>query len=304
MATSLSRSPWVIHYDASSCNGCDIEILACLTPGFDAERLGVINTGNPKHADIFLVTGSVNEQNKEVIQNIYHQMPDPKAVVAVGVCALSGGIFAECYNVSGGVDKIIPVDVVVPGCAARPESIIDGIIAAVGVLEEKQRTRRSMMAGLESLIIERTLPEDLQAILELQKMAYRSEAEIYGDFHLAPLTQTLDELKIDFLDMIFLKAVMGGQLVGSIRTFRDNHCGYINRLVIHPLFQNVGIGSRLMGAAESVYPDAERYEVFTHHKSKRNLFFLTRKGYGIYKTVRLPDGRDRLFMQKIRSQTR
>jgi ech hydrogenase subunit C len=134
----LQKSPWIIHYDASSCNGCDIEILACLTPMYDVERFGIINTGNPKHADIFVVTGSVNEQNKYVIKNIYDQMPDPKVVVAIGVCATSGGVFRECYNVSGGVDMVIPVDVYVPGCAARPESIIDGIVKALGILEEKR----------------------------------------------------------------------------------------------------------------------------------------------------------------------
>jgi ech hydrogenase subunit C len=134
----LQKSPWIIHYDASSCNGCDIEILACLTPMYDVERFGIINTGNPKHADIFVVTGSVNEQNKYVIKNIYDQMPDPKVVVAIGVCACSGGIFRECYNVAGGIDTIIPVDVYVPGCATRPESIIDGIVKALGILEEKK----------------------------------------------------------------------------------------------------------------------------------------------------------------------
>ncbi|MFA4877173.1 MAG: NADH-quinone oxidoreductase subunit B family protein [Methanoregula sp.] len=134
----LAKSPWIIHYDASSCNGCDIEILACLTPMYDVERFGIINTGNPKHADIFVVTGSINEANREVVQNIYNQIPDPKVVVAVGICACSGGVFRECYNVAGGIDKLIPVDVYVPGCAARPESIIDGIVTALGILEEKR----------------------------------------------------------------------------------------------------------------------------------------------------------------------
>jgi ech hydrogenase subunit C len=136
--TYLKKSPWVIHYDASSCNGCDIEVLAALTPVYDVERFGIINTGNPKHADIFLVTGSVNEQNKEVVKNIYEQIPEPKVVVAIGICAASGGIFRECYNVLGGVDKVIPVDVFVPGCAARPESIIDGVVTALGILESKR----------------------------------------------------------------------------------------------------------------------------------------------------------------------
>jgi len=134
----IQKSPWIIHYDGSSCNGCDIEVLACLTPLYDVERFGVINTGNPKHADILLITGSINEQNTPVVMQIYEQMPKPKAVVAIGICATSGGIFAECYNVKGGVDKILPVDVYVPGCAARPESIIDGVVKAIGILEIKR----------------------------------------------------------------------------------------------------------------------------------------------------------------------
>ncbi|HHV12662.1 MAG TPA: NADH-quinone oxidoreductase subunit B family protein [Clostridiales bacterium] len=134
----IKKSPWILHYDGSSCNGCDIEVLACLTPLYDVERFGVINTGNPKHADILLITGSVNEQNIPVVKQLYEQMADPKVVVAVGICANSGGIFAECYNVVGGVDKVIPVDVYVPGCAARPEAIIDGVVQGIGVLEEKR----------------------------------------------------------------------------------------------------------------------------------------------------------------------
>lgn len=141
--SSFSKSPWIIHYDASSCNGCDIETLACLTPLFDVERLGVINTGNPKHADIFLVTGAVNKQCRDVIQNIYRQMPEPKVVVAVGACASTGGVFSECYNISGGVDNVIPVDVYVPGCAARPEAIIDGVVKALAILETRHKARNS-----------------------------------------------------------------------------------------------------------------------------------------------------------------
>lgn len=137
MKSFIKKSPWIIHYDGSSCNGCDIEVLAALTPMYDIERFGIINTGNPKHADIFLITGAVNEQNKEVILNIYEQMPNPKIVVAVGICACSGGIFKDCYNIIGGPDKIIPVDVYVPGCAARPEAIIDGVVKGLSLLDEK-----------------------------------------------------------------------------------------------------------------------------------------------------------------------
>ena len=135
----FSKSPWILHYDASSCNGCDIEVLACLTPLYDVERFGVVNTGNPKHADILLVTGSVNERNIDIIENLYRQMPEPKVVVAVGACACSGGIFARAYNIQGGVDKVLPVDVYVPGCAARPESIIDGVVKGIGALEQKRK---------------------------------------------------------------------------------------------------------------------------------------------------------------------
>lgn len=140
----LAKSPWVIHYDASSCNGCDIEVLAALCPGFDAERFGVVNTGNPKQADILLITGSVNEKNKPVVQELYDQMIEPKAVIACGACACAGGIFHDCYNVLGGVDKAIPVDVYAPGCAVRPESIFDAIIEATKILQEKAE---KMQAG-------------------------------------------------------------------------------------------------------------------------------------------------------------
>ena len=127
-----------MHYDGSSCNGCDIEVLACLTPVYDVERFGIINTGNPKHADILLITGGINTQNKPIVEQIYSQMPNPKVVVAVGICACNGGVFKECYNILGGADQVIPVDVYVPGCAARPESIIDGVVKALDILEKKQ----------------------------------------------------------------------------------------------------------------------------------------------------------------------
>ena len=103
--SSVSKSPWIIHYDGSSCNGCDIEVLAALTPLYDVERFGIINTGNPKHADIFLVTGGVNERNIDVVKEIYDQMVEPKVVVACGVCACTAGIFKDCYNIIGGVDQ-------------------------------------------------------------------------------------------------------------------------------------------------------------------------------------------------------
>jgi ech hydrogenase subunit C len=134
---SRAKSPWIMHFDCGSCNGCDIEVLACLTPMYDVERFGIINVGNPKHADVLLVTGTVNYRNMKVLKNIYDQMPEPKAVIAIGACGNTGGVFREAYNVVGGIDKVIPVDVYVPGCPAKPEAIIDGVVAGLAKFAEK-----------------------------------------------------------------------------------------------------------------------------------------------------------------------
>lgn len=134
---SRIKSPWLLHFDCGSCNGCDIEVLACLTPVYDIERFGIVNVGNPMHADILLVTGTVNHRNKKVLRNLYDQMPDPKVVVAIGSCGLSGGVFREAYNMVGGVDNIVPVNVYVPGCPAKPEAIIDGVIMGLEKFRKK-----------------------------------------------------------------------------------------------------------------------------------------------------------------------
>ncbi|QJB55277.1 NADH-quinone oxidoreductase subunit B family protein [Pseudodesulfovibrio sp. zrk46] len=134
---SRAKSPWIMHFDCGSCNGCDIEVLACLTPLYDVERFGIINVGNPKHADVLLVTGTVNYRNAKVLKNIYDQMPEPKAVIAIGACGNTGGVFREAYNVIGGIDKVIPVDVYVPGCPAKPEAIIDGVVTGLAKFAEK-----------------------------------------------------------------------------------------------------------------------------------------------------------------------
>ena len=133
------KSPWILHYNAGSCNGCDIEILACLSPKYDLERNGVINTGNPKQSDIFLVTGPVTYRSRSRLLELYNQMPNPKVVVAVGSCACTGGVFRGMYNVEDGVDRYIPVDVYIPGCASSPELIMDGVVKALEILEKKER---------------------------------------------------------------------------------------------------------------------------------------------------------------------
>jgi len=133
------KSPWILHYNTGSCNGCDIEILACLSPIYDIERFGMINRGNPKQSDVLLVTGPVTKRSRERLVTLYAQMPEPKVVVAVGSCTCSGGVFKDMYNVENGVDKYIPVDVYIGGCAVRPQQIIDGVVKALDILERKTK---------------------------------------------------------------------------------------------------------------------------------------------------------------------
>lgn len=121
------KSPWILHFNTGACNACDIEIVAALTPRFDIERFGILLKGTPRHADVLVCSGPVTIQIVDRIVRIYEQMPEPKFVVAVGSCATSGGVFQGCYNVSGGIDSVIPVTAYVPGCPARPEAIIDGV---------------------------------------------------------------------------------------------------------------------------------------------------------------------------------
>jgi len=119
----IRKSLWVFHVNTGSCNGCDIELLDIFTPRYDAERLGIKLVGSPRHADVLCVTGAVTRKNLDKLKAIYEQTPNPKYVVAIGSCATSGGIVAEAYNVIGGVDKVIPVDLYIYGCPPPASSI-------------------------------------------------------------------------------------------------------------------------------------------------------------------------------------
>jgi NADH-quinone oxidoreductase B subunit len=130
------NSPWVVHFNTGSCNGCDIEILAMLTPYYDVERLGISLRGSPRHADVLICTGPVTRQARDRLLRTYEQMPDPKFVIAVGACAISKGVFDGCYNVIGPIDQVIPVDVYIPGCPPRPQAIIDGVVKLLRKLED------------------------------------------------------------------------------------------------------------------------------------------------------------------------
>ena len=130
------KSPWVIHFNTGACNACDIEIVAALTPLFDVERFGILLKGTPRHADVLLCSGPVTRQIEKRLVRIYEQMPEPKFVVAIGTCACSGGVFYQCHNVKGGIDKVIPVSAYIPGCPARPEAIIDGVVKLLASYED------------------------------------------------------------------------------------------------------------------------------------------------------------------------
>ncbi len=132
---SRITSPWIIHFNAGGCNGCDIEVLAALTPRFDVERFGILLKGTPRHADVLVCTGPVNEQIKSRLRRIYDQMPHPKFVIAVGACAVSGGVFRGCYNSLGGMDEVLPVSAYVPGCPPRPDAIIQGVYELLNKLK-------------------------------------------------------------------------------------------------------------------------------------------------------------------------
>lgn len=129
------KSPWIVHFNSGACNACDIEVLAALTPRFDVERFGLLLRGSPRHGDVLVCTGPVTRQVKDRLARIYEQMPEPKFVVAVGSCACSGGAFRGCYNVLGGIDAVVPVTAYIPGCPARPDAIIDGVVKLLGKLQ-------------------------------------------------------------------------------------------------------------------------------------------------------------------------
>ena len=298
---AFRRSPWVLHYDASSCNGCDIEVVASLTPLYDVERLGVVNTGNPKHADIFLVTGSVNAQNVKVLRTLYEQMPEPRVVAAVGICATSGCVFRECYNVMGGVDTVLPVDVYIPGCAARPESIIDGILQAVDLLEKKHRYMKSIQCRMKEMVLGRATAIDAPEILALQKIVYQNEAEMYDDWSLAPLRQTLEEMRRDFDTRVFIKAVVGGKIIGSLRgNLADDGTAHLTRLIVHPYFWRQGIGKRLVEEIESCFPRAARFETFMGDKSRHTMEPYEQLGYVPVRQEKVTEHRGRTYFARDR----
>ena len=147
---SRVKSPWVLHFNTGACNACDIEIIAALTPRFDLERFGVLLKGTPRHADVMVCSGPVTRQIADRLRRIYLQMAQPRFVVAVGSCACSGGVFNGLYNVTGGIDSVIPVSAYIPGCPVRPEAIIDGVVKLLGSLSAPAPVRPPVEAPADA----------------------------------------------------------------------------------------------------------------------------------------------------------
>jgi len=148
------------------------------------------------------------------------------------------------------------------------------------------------------MMIERAVTDDAEAILALQKLAYRSEAEIYNDFTIPPLTQTLEGIKKDFENQFFLKAIIDGKIIGSVRAFVKEGTCYVGRLIVHPDFQNRGIGTHLMNRIEKDFKEAKRFEIFTGHKSERNLYLYQKLGYQPFKSVKANEKLTIVYLEK------
>ena len=144
--------------------------------------------------------------------------------------------------------------------------------------------------------------KDAQEILDLQKLAYQSEAAIWNDYSIPPLRQTLEEIRAQFADHLFLKAVdEAGRIVGSVRAFSDGETCLIGRLIVHPDSQNQGLGKKIMHALEQRFQNLQRFELFTGSKSERNLYFYQKLGYRIFKHEQLNDIVELVYLEKERT---
>jgi ribosomal protein S18 acetylase RimI-like enzyme len=148
------------------------------------------------------------------------------------------------------------------------------------------------------MLVERATISDAEEILSIQKLAYRSEAEIYNDFEISPMVQTLEGIEKDFENQYFLKALIDRRIIGSVRAYPKEGTCYIGRLIVHPDFQNRGIGTRLMNEIEKVFGTCQRFELFTGARSQRNLYLYQKLGYEIFKTANITDQTTTVYLEK------
>ena len=176
----IKRSFSVYRIDCGSCNGCEIEIFAAITPMWDPERFGFKLVANPRHADILLCTGPVTRQMYYPLLRAYEAAPDPKIVVAFGACGSTGGIFYDAYSVWGGIDKIIPVDVYIPGCPPHPASVIYGLGMALGIIDQKLQKRSFEQDDCKAPAVKESIIGDILFERDLEAEAKRLMSYIFG----------------------------------------------------------------------------------------------------------------------------
>ena len=177
---NIKRSFSVYRIDCGSCNGCEIEIFAAITPMWDPERFGFKLVANPRHADILLCTGPVTRQMYYPLLRAYEAAPDPKIVVAFGACGSTGGIFYDAYSVWGGIDKIIPVDVYIPGCPPHPASVIYGLGMALGIIDQKLQKRSFEQDDCKAPAVKESIIGDILFERDLEAEAKRLMSYIFG----------------------------------------------------------------------------------------------------------------------------
>ncbi|HKS32656.1 MAG TPA: NADH-quinone oxidoreductase subunit B family protein [Enterobacteriaceae bacterium] len=179
---SIRRSAYVYRVDCGGCNGCEIEIFAAISPLFDAERFGIKVVPSPRHADILLFTGAVTRAMRIPALRAWDSAPDPKICISYGACGNSGGIFHDLYCVWGGTDKIVPVDVYIPGCPPTPAATIYGFALALGLLDQKiNGQQHDAVAAEPATLLHPDIPQPLRVLLdrEARRMAgYRYGRQI------------------------------------------------------------------------------------------------------------------------------
>jgi hydrogenase-4 component I len=166
---NIQRSAYVYRVDCGGCNGCEIEIFASITSLFDAERFGIKVVPSPRHADILVFTGSVTRAMRMPALRAFYGAPDPKICVSYGACGCGGGIFHDLYCVWGGSDKIVPIDVYIPGCPPTPGATIYGFAMALGLLGQKLKEKNHVEAeGDKSAVAHPGAPLDVRVKIERQ----------------------------------------------------------------------------------------------------------------------------------------
>lgn len=194
----IKRSAYVYRVDCGGCNACEIEIFASTTPVYDTERFGIKVVATPRHADILLFTGAVTRATRGPALRAYEAAPDPKIVVSYGACGCDGGIFHDLYCVWSGTDKIVPVDVYIPGCPPTPAATLYGFAVALGLLEQKMQAK-THHPEQEPITLRHTgIPLDIRVMIEHEARllaGYRHGKHISND--LMDVLANCDQTNVD-----------------------------------------------------------------------------------------------------------